>query len=53
VLSFYAVTLLANAADYLKFGENFNFIAIAVFVWQGIYLFHFFPERLHGAKSSG
>ncbi len=54
MLSFYAVTLLANVADYINLGENFNFIAIAVFVWQGIYLFDFFPERLRGApKAAG
>jgi len=53
ILSFYVVTLMANVADYIKLGENFNFIAIAVFVWQGIYLLHFFPERLSGSKSSG
>ena len=47
IASFYGVTLAALAADRLGV-TGINFLAIAVYVWQGVYLAVFFWDRRAG-----
>lgn len=50
ILSFYLVTAVSKLADHFGYGNGVNYIAIAVFVWQGLYLANFF---LKGGERSG
>ena len=51
VISFYLVTGVSKIAEHFSLGSGVNFIGIAVFVWQGIYLANFYLVR--GADRSG
>ncbi len=42
ILSFYIITLFSFANDHFEWSLKINFLAIAITVWQGLYLYFLF-----------
>lgn len=45
IASFYIIAAAANLADRIDFGARIDYIAIMIFVWQGLYLTGLSPKN--------